>query len=303
MRFKGLDLNLLQTLAVLIERESVTRAAEQLHISQPALSAALARLRRHFDDPLLVPFGRQMRATPFALEIKGPLTNLLTEIDALVGRSAQFDPVAAQRTFRVMASDFILLAVLGPLLPRLEAEAPGIRIETVPPGDAGLAMIDSGEIDLFISPPQFLHPGHPVTPLFEDEHVVAGWRDNPLVQRPLDRATMAEAQFVSVQLGRSNGLSFAESELARAGLPLRRSLMVPYFGAVPHLLIGTGRLAVLQRRLVEQVARDLPLVWQPLPVAIPLMAESAQVHRTRASDAALNWLIDALRTTINPVGG
>lgn len=290
MRFRGLDLNLLLALDVLIERESVTRAAEQLNASQPAISAALARLRRHFGDPLLVPHGKRMVPTAFAQGLRAPLKAVLGDLDALVSTPARFEPLTSARTIRMMASDFILAAVLGDLLVEMEAEAPGLRFEAVPPSEEAQAMLDGGDIDMFIAPTQFLHPDHPSQPFFEETHVIVGWSGNPLLSAPISREAVERAEFISVQIGRMRRASFAEVALAQRGVALRCTLAVPYFGIIPTLLIGTGRLAILQRSLVKRMAQHVPIAWQDLPVAIPPMAERIQIHRARTADPALAWL-------------
>ncbi|KAH2840774.1 hypothetical protein KXW36_001244, partial [Aspergillus fumigatus] len=161
MRFKGLDLNLLQALDVLIEKGSVTRAAEMLHVSQPAISAALGRLRQHFDDALLVQHGKQMIPTPFALQLQPGLKTVLGELDALVSTPARFDPARSTREFRLMTSDFILISVLGDLLPHIEKSAPGVRLTVIPPLDQAVQMLEAGEIDLLITPSNYVSHHHP----------------------------------------------------------------------------------------------------------------------------------------------
>lgn len=294
MRFKGLDLNLLVALDVLLERQNVTRAAEQLNISQPAISAALRRLREHFGDPLLVAYGKRMVPTAYALRLRTPLKSVLSDLNALVTLPAQFDPATSQRMFHMMASDFVLSAVLGDLLPVLEQTAPGIRFTATQPNEEAIALIEAGDLDLFISPPQYLSPNHPTELFFEEVHVVAGWKDNPLMAAPVDRSVLTRETFISAQIGRFHQ-SFAETELARQGIHLSVALSIPYFAVVPELLVGTSRLAVMHEKLARRAARHLPIAWQPLPVTIPAMQESLQYHRSRSDDPGLRWLIDKLR--------
>lgn len=295
MRFKGLDLNLLLTLDVLIERGSVTRAASQLHVSQPAVSAALARLRRHFDDPLLVQYGKQMIPTAFALRLHPALKAVLADLETLVSTPARFDPASASRTFHIMASDFILVAVLGTMLPGLEAAAPGVRFIISPPVSHAIAMLEAGEIDLVVTPVTYVSDRHPAVALFEERHVVAGWRDNPLLAAPLSAEDLSRARFISVQIGRSATASFAIHELGQLGITIDSALTTTTFAAVPQLLVGSGHLAILHETLVLQAERFLPIRHQPLPVAIPLMREMIQCHRARVDDPGIVWLIDQFR--------
>ncbi len=296
MRFKGLDLNLLQALDVLIDLRSVTRAAEHLHISQPAISAALGRLRKHFGDPLLVLHGKQMIPTPYALQLQSRLKSLLTDVDAFVSTSPRFDPSTSNRTFRVMASDFILSVVLGDLLPAIEGIAPHLRFTILPTGEQAVTMLEAGELDLLIGPETYLSDKHPSVLLFEERHVVAGWQDNPLMAHPLSLDDMAAASFISVQLGRSHNSSFAITELEQLGITLNNVFSISSFAVVPQLLIGSTKLAILHESLARKAARHLPIAWHPLPVAIPGMREMIQFHRARTQDPALVWLIDQFAT-------
>jgi len=291
MRFKGIDLNLLQVLDVLIDRQSVTRVAEQLHISQPAISAALGRLRSHFQDPLLVQHGKRMIPTAYATRLQPRLKAVLAELDALVSTSALFDPATSTRTFQLMASDFVLVTMLGDLLPIIEAEAPGIRFIITPTGEHAIRLLEAGEIDLIITPHNYLSENHPQIPLMEEHHVVAGWTENPLMAQPLTIKDMTDARFISTVIGREMTGSYAINELRNIGYELRHALTISYFAAVPQMLVGTRYLAILHESLAQKAARYLPISYCRLPVDIPIMRSTMQCHRAHAEDPAIVWLM------------
>ena len=148
MRFNGLDLNLLVALAVLLEERSVSRAAERLHLSQPAVSAALARLRAYFGDPLLVPQGRRMVPSAEALAMRRELEAILDSVSNLVVRSAGFDPTTSRRTFRICASDYLLAVLFPKLIPELARLAPAVGLDQMPPSKEARVALDRGELDL-----------------------------------------------------------------------------------------------------------------------------------------------------------
>lgn len=294
MRFKGLDLNLLVALDALLEEGSVTRAAERLYLSQPAVSAALARLRDWFGDPLLSPHGKRMMPTPYALRLKPMLKAVLAELDVLIGQPTHFAPETERRRLRVCTSDYITSVVLAPLSLRLAELAPGIELDVVPPDDNAADLLDRGEIDLLIVPAEWVSLDHPARPLLEERHVVAGWERNPLFDTGIDEAAFMQAGHVTVRIGRLSRLSFAEAQLRARGITRREEVVVPGFVQVPPLLVGTQRLSVMHERLARAAAAHYPIVFAPLPFAMPPMRETVQYHRARANDPALLWLLDRL---------
>jgi DNA-binding transcriptional LysR family regulator len=179
MRFKGLDLNLLAAFDVLLESRSVSAAARQMNLSQPAMSAALTRLRDYFADDLLVAQGKRMYPTAFAEALVPQVRETLRTVEAMLATTSRFDPAATQRTFRLVASDYVVTAVLAPVLQALPRLAPGLRIELVLPSDAAQSDLRDGRADLLIAPEQFILSDHPSELLCEERHVVVGWADNP----------------------------------------------------------------------------------------------------------------------------
>lgn len=299
MRFKGLDLNLLVMLDALLERQSVTRVAEQLHLSQPAISAGLSRLRDFYSDPLLVLHGKRMVPTPFALQLKPALAVFLKDLDSLVGISPFFDPATSNRKFRISASDFITSVVIADLLPALEQQAPSVELEILPPIEDMLALLDQGELDIILSPAPYLNEDHPSVLLFEERHVVAGWKGNPLMKRPMTMEAFLESGHIAVEVGRLVRSSFAESAMRAKGIQRNIELTVPTFGIVPGLLVHTKRLAVMHERLTEKMASSLPIAYTDLPFELAPMQEMIQFHRTRGEDAGIQWLVTQLLNTVS----
>lgn len=298
MRFKGLDLNLLVTLDALLEEASVSRAAERLHLSQPAASAALRRLRNWFGDELLSAQGKRMTLTPYAARLKPQLADLLGGIDAFVSQPALFDPATSRRRFRLAMSDFLSTVLLRPLTLAIADAAPGIELDIVTPGDGTVALLDRGELDLLLVPQEFVGPQNPTRLLFEERHVIVGWRGNPLMQAPVTPADFMSAGHVVVRLGQVTRLTFAEAQLRSLGIARREEVTVPSFAIVPDLLVGTSRLAVMHERLARLAARQSDIAIGPLPFDFPPMREMAQYHRSRAEDAGLMWLLDEMSRVI-----
>ncbi|MBU6269367.1 MAG: LysR family transcriptional regulator [Sphingomonadales bacterium] len=298
MRFKGLDLNLLVALDALLDEASVSRAAARLHLSQPAASAALARLREWFGDPLLAQHGKRLMPTPYALRLRPALTQLLAEIDALVTQPAQFDPATARRRFRICTSDYLTSVLLRPFLADIAVTAPGIELDILPPDDDAMALLDSGQIDMLIIPQEFTSQLHPSRLLLEEDHVVVGWSGNPLladpVAAPLTIEDFSTAGHVSVRLGRVSRLAHGEAQLQARGIARRVEVVAPSFTLVPELLVGTHRLAIMHARLARLAALRDDIRIVPLPFEMARMKEMVQFHRARADDAGLRWLLERL---------
>lgn len=295
VRFKGLDLNLLIAFNVLMENRSVSRAAETLHLSQPAMSAALGRLRHFFGDDLLVLQGKRMLPTAYAETLMPMVQDTLRQVDALITTSTSFDPATSQRTFRLIASDYITAAVIAPLSRRLAQDAPGIQLETALPSDGSSDLIAQGAFDLLITPEDFINPSQPAELFFEERHVVVGWDRNPLFSRPLTEEALMAASHVGVQMGNQRTSAFGDSMMIQQGRFRRMDMMASSFTVVPWLVIETNRLALMHERLARRMATMFPLAIAPIPFAFPMMRQMLQFNRTRNSDEGLKWLRDQLR--------
>lgn len=303
MRFKGLDLNLLVALDVLIAERSVSRAASRLHLSQPAVSAALSRLREYFNDPILVPQGNRMIPTPHAQRLGLRLRSFLAEAESIVSASSTFDPATVKRRFRVGISDYLSIVLFTHLLPKLEKSAPGVHFDLVQPSEALAPLLEQGELDLIITLPERVSPHHPTELLFEERHVVAGWNRNPLLRRTLTEKQFWEAGHLAVWIGNRRPMSFAETHLSKMGKQRRIELSVASFALAPEMLVRTQRLAVMHERLAAIYAKRLPIGYVPLPFEFPLMQELLQYHHISAADAGLRWLIAQIRTAVASTAG
>lgn len=300
VRFKGLDLNLLVAFDALIELRNVSRAAERLNMSQPAMTAALNRLREYFADDLFIQNGRRMAPTVLASTLQPQVQKVLADLQNLVATSGGFDPSSSERTFRLATSDFVAAVVVAPLVETLARIAPNIRLDMSPPNEMSKALLERGDLDLFITPEEFLSPLHPAKLLFEEDHVLVGWAGNQAFLEPIDEDQFFAMRHVTTWLGAPNGGSFAERRFEATGRTRRIILQASNFTTVPFMLIGTDHVAVMHRRLAERMAVYLPLRISALPFAFPAMREMVQYHRVREDEPGLTWLIDMLVRAANP---
>jgi len=299
VRLKGLDLNLLVALDILLEERSVSRAAKRLHLSQPAASAALARLRNFFKDELLVLHGKRMIPTAYAESLVPEVKHILGKVDSLISSSTEFDPRRAQRVFRLLASDYITTVLIGPAVRRLQELAPGIQLDIRQPNEGMLVEFERGELDLILTPEPYIAPDHPAELIFEERHVVVGWDKNAVLFEPLSIETFVNCAHVAVTLGPTRQATYAEQFLDERLRKRSIEIFAPTFTLVPWLLLGTTRLAVMHERLARVFMQSLPLRIQPLPVEMPPMREMVQYHSVKTRDAGLAWLRHLLLETAN----
>ncbi|MDZ7938723.1 MAG: LysR family transcriptional regulator [Rhodoferax sp.] len=185
MRFNKLDLNLLVALDALLTERNISRAGQRIHLSQPATSNALARLRDYFQDELLIPHGRQLLLSSRAQELIAPVREILMRIDSTIATQPQFDPTDTMRKFVLLMSDFSAAVFVPALIERLYNEAPGICLDLRLLNERPLEQLEENEVDLLIIPSQYVSEHHPSTPLFQEVYMCVTWESNTRIQNEL----------------------------------------------------------------------------------------------------------------------
>lgn len=297
MRFKGLDLNLLVALDVLLTEKNVSRAADKLFLSQSATSGALARLREYFGDELLIQVGRKMVLTPRALALAGKVRAALVQIDGTIIQAPEFDPATVVRTVRIVASDFITIAVMKDAIRRIGASAPGLTIVIEPPADAPSELIERGEVDILAMPEVFLSPNHPSEPFFTDGYVAVCWSGSAAYGETLTTDEFYEARHATVMF-RSHQPSYETWFLKNRGLERKIAAVAGSFAALPFLIEGTDNLALMHRSLAETFAKLMPLRIMPSPVEIPELVECLQWHAYSEGDECLAWVREQIKASV-----
>lgn len=254
------------------------------------MSASLARLRAHFEDDLLVLHGKKMVPTAYAETLRQPIAQLIRDIDALLMAAGKFDPLTSRRSFKIVASDYVTASVMGPLLRRFAAEAPGITLEIMLPSEEAAGLVFEGKADLVITPQDFINPDHPSELLCEEEQVILACATNSAVVAGVTADQFSALGHVAVHVGSNRVPSFADRQIARMGLERRIEVTCGCFTMVPWMVQGTNRIAVMHRRLAQQMVDTFDLVAAPLPFNFPIMQEMQQYHRSREDDDGLRWL-------------
>jgi DNA-binding transcriptional LysR family regulator len=286
----NLDLNLLVTLDVLLRERNVTRAAEHLGSSQPAVSAGLARLRRHFGDDLLHRIGNRYELTPLATQLASRTAPALAGVRRVFDAHAEFDPSAVEREFTVVTSDYAA-AVLGPVVTRLLAErAPGVRLrlQQTSPYAVDHAVDTLRGVDGIVLPHGFL-ADTPFTDLYEDRWVCIVSADNAAVGAELTLAQLGELPWV-VLYNLPTAFAPAARQLRMIGVEPRVEVVVDGFLPMPFLVAGTQRVALLQAHLARRMAGLTAIRSLPCPFEVVPLAEAFWWHPMYRADPAHAWL-------------
>jgi LysR family transcriptional regulator, nod-box dependent transcriptional activator len=294
MRYRRLDLNLLIALDVLLAEKSVTRSATRMNITQPAMSGALARLREYFEDPLIVQVGRHMELTPLAQSLVTPIHEIIMRIDSAIATEPVFEPHKSQRHFSMTASDYVMRVFLQDVLAHLHREAPGITFEFRQSSVRVQDELESGEVDFVIGPEIDVLSEHPQRVLFEDTYTLIAWSGSSIVGDSLSLDDYLALNHVVFRSQRE-GMPWLERWIEKRYGDIRRvDVAVHNFTLLPHLVIGTDRVATVQTRLAHQYARVLPIKLIPPPLELPKLVEVMQWHIHRDQDPANQWLRNVL---------
>ncbi|MHC6591489.1 LysR family transcriptional regulator [Arthrobacter sp. C152] len=287
---KNLDLNLLPHLQVLLELRNITRASERLQLSQPATSAAMSRLRRHFDDELLVRNGRTYELTPFAQSLVPLVDEAMLHIQRATRIRSGFDPATSEREFVIAASDYAAALIVGPLRGFLREEAPGVSVDFVPTTGFQGQLADYAKIDLLVGPTGYRMQGASKQ-VFRDSFVAVADAGNPLLQQP--RLTLADLTTVPHAVGYfGEGISTPADKLFEArGLQRRVAAVVAGFLSLPLLVEGTDLVALVPGMLAARAQRGANIaVLQFADDAEASLVEAMYWHPSQAEDPANTWL-------------
>ncbi len=287
---KQRDLGLLLALDALLERESVSAAAEQLGISQPAMSSQLRRLRELFNDPLLTPSGRRLVATPRALAVKDDLRQHLQKMDSLVRSNRHFDPGTSRTTFRMVATDYAH-AILGPALADLLAtRAPNCRLATLPfdPKTLWQRMV-ADDVDLAFVTGMKL-PEAKMRSGIEESFCVVLRKGHPLGNRPMSLEDFCKAEHILVSPEGGGFIGMTDRILGEMGLRRRVAVSLPSFLMAPNLVARTNYVCLLPRRLAALYGHEVDVVEPPLATAT--FKVDLLWHARRQHDPSHIWFRD-----------
>ena len=290
-----LDLNLLKALDALLDECNVTRAASRLGVTQPAMSGMLTRLRENFGDPLFVRAKHGIVPTQRALELSAPLKQVISQIGALL-QASDFDPLTANITFTIAATDYALRAVALPFLSALKQQAPHIRIALVPVDDKQVQLqLERGDIDLALLTPESTPPDLHAKNLFDEHYVCVLRQGHPAMQgrKQLTVSQLCELDHALVSYTGGGFRGVTDEALEKLGQQRQVSLSVKSFIILPEILRASDMVAILPSRLVAGM--DDLVVFDP-PIEVPGFTKVAAWHERTHRDVAHRWLRELLFT-------
>lgn len=284
-----IDLNLLVTLEALLAEQNVTKAAARLHLSQPAVSAQLSRLRDVFEDPLLVPAHRGMTPTAKALELLLPLRQALDQLRTTVHTHKDFSPGRAKLTVTVACTDYIQAAVVLPLVVALRQRAPGIRVAVRHLNPALLEQqLVQGEVDLAIASPGDAQPHLRARHLFDETYVLIGRRNHPRLKVGLKIEEFVQLDQVIVSPAGGGFTTPIDAALAALGHQRRVVMSAASFLFVPQIVAASDMVALVPRRLLRDQLERLEVI------DLPWLAEQFNVslfwHERSHGHAGQRWV-------------
>jgi DNA-binding transcriptional LysR family regulator len=295
--FDRIDLHLIRVLHTVLTERSVSRAALRLGMHQPAVSAALKRLRELAGDPLLVRSGTAMVPTDAGLRMIEPSASILRAAEVLFSDARGFDPQTAAHTFRLAAADYLDPVFLPQVVAAVKAQAPGSHIEVHPLSAASdyHARLAQGEIDVvvgnWLKPPQDLHLGQ----LFSDQIVCLVSREHPAVRRGWTVESWLEAEHIAPTPTHPGARGVIDEYLEDQGLARNITARCAHFGLIPRMVASSLLVLTTGRQFCERFRERLPVQILECPIAFPELVYYQLWHERTHQSAAARWLRERVR--------
>ncbi len=286
MNLNKVDLNLFIVFDAIYTEANLTRAGQIVGITQPAVSNALARLRETFNDPLFVRTAQGMVPTPMAQNIIGPVRNALQLLRVSVQESRTFNPLQANKTFRIRMTDLTEAVVLPPLFQRLRRLAPNVKIESMLAKRRETTKeLAAGRLDFAMDAPLNTDPQVRHVKLLEDRYVCAMRRGHPLAKDKLSVEEYLSLSHIHISSRRS-GLGMIDLALGKMGQQRKIALRSQHYMMATQVIQHTDMAVTVP----ERFARRHDLHQVPLPVDIPPLETHIYWHESTDQDPANRWM-------------
>ena len=306
MQLATFDLNLLRTLDALLRERSVTRAAEQLNVTQQAMSGSLKRLREQFGDELLVQVGRRFELTPLGAALSGPVHEVMLHILRVVKTKPRFDAEQSTHRFRIGMSDFAALTILPPLMAELSRRAPDVVCDIKPIGENVFDDLALGTLDFCLLPSNWriyqenLPDGIRSSFLFEDDFVCVFDAENPVgdVLTVEDYMSMPHN---TVRLG-GDVRTIVENAWTLNRLVPKIAATSSSFTSLLAMVVGTPMVATVQRSLAAKLAASFPIRILECPIPIDTMVQNLSWHQRNEQDPAHIFMRECFANAATTLG-
>lgn len=308
VNISNIDLNLLRVLDTLLREHSTVRAGERLGLSQPAVSAALGRLRAALGDELFFRRGQGLEPTEFAMSLEAPLRDALDRIETLLSSRDAFDPKTSDASFRISGSDFFAEMLMPRLADRLLKSAPAMRVhlvDLVP--DSYVDTLERYEVDIALIPDTALPDWIESQTVFKSTFSAIARKNHPR----LKRANINPGDKIPIDLfcdighvlfsPEGNERAMGDAALAKVGRQRRVVMTMPVFSGVYRAVAGSDLIALLPTRLADQVAESVGIdVYRP-----PMPVETAQIimiwHRRYSASSSHKWIRNQIAEILTPL--
>jgi DNA-binding transcriptional LysR family regulator len=284
------DLKLLTVIGELHRTRSVSQAAERLAVSQSAVSMSLAKLRKHFNDPLFVRTSTGMEPTPHALELIGLLSQAEGLLQTAFGRSVVFDPHTSERVFRVQSADIAQITLLPRLMRHLSKTAPSVGIDLQPIAPAIGRLLESGEPDLAVGFLPHMGAGFRQQRLFQDQFVCAVRSNHPRIGASRLTVAAFEAERHLAVATSGAGHEVVEKTLEAKKICRKIALTVPSFLGISCLISTSDYIVILPEQLGKHLAGSGAIKLLALPFEMPVYDIAQHWHERYSQDPANRWL-------------
>lgn len=294
MRLHRLDLNLLVVLDRLMAERSVSQTAQQLSMTQPAISNALNRLRTHFDDELFIVLGRKLAPTPLCESLAEPVRRIIGELTVIAALRPNFDPATTDRTFTIICSDYVFLVFLSEALRDLAHIAPSLNVRCLLTNENMAELLRNGTADFCITPQPRMVEGMPSEIIFEDDFSVISWTDNKCIDDILTTEIYLASRHVSTSIGPTTPPHIEQESLERHGVVRDIAIYAPNFTSVAEVVVGTDFIATVHSKAAALLSTRLPIrIFKP-PLAIESFKVGLQWNPARSADPGLMWMKEYL---------
>lgn len=296
--FDKIDLHLIRVLNTVLTERSVSRAAIRLGMYQPAVSAALKRLRELAGDPLLVRSGAGMVPTDAGLRMIDPSARILRAAEVLFSDARGFDAATASHTFSLACSDYMDPLFLPQLVAQIKNLAPLCHVDIHPlSGESDYrTRLAQGEVDIVVgnwpAPPGDLH----LARLFGDEVVCLVAKNHPAARRGWDSASWLAAEHVAPTPTHPGAKGVIDEHLDKLGLQRNISVRCPHFGLIPAMVASSLLVLTTGRQYCERYTATLPVKILPCPIDFPRMMYYQLWHERTHASASAKWLRDRVKT-------